>query len=247
MIKSLLLVLAIAPSVVSADQADGKMEIRQIAENVFLHTSFKKIPKYGFYPSNGLVVVEGKDAYVIDTPWPEQDTPRLAQWINDSGLTLKASISTHFHDDRASGIPYLNSISVKTVVSEQTNQLLESQKLEKASNDFEGADYTLLDGVIHVYYPGAGHTEDNIVVWLPKPKVLFGGCIIRSASAKGLGNTKDASLKDWAPSVKNIIDKFPDVVTVVPAHGKLGGPELLGHTRELLSQKSIVPGRSNEN
>jgi metallo-beta-lactamase class B len=36
---------------------------------------------------------------------------------------------------------------------------------------------------LQAYYPGAGHTRDNIVVWVPQDKVLFGGCLIKSLEA----------------------------------------------------------------
>lgn len=32
---------------------------------------------------------------------------------------------------------------------------------------------------------GGGHSFDNITVWLPSDKVLFGGCLVKSISANG--------------------------------------------------------------
>ncbi|MFO0645147.1 MAG: hypothetical protein U0326_02840 [Polyangiales bacterium] len=34
---------------------------------------------------------------------------------------------------------------------------------------------------IEVFFPGAAHTLDNVVVWLPSRALLFGGCMIRPA------------------------------------------------------------------
>ena len=39
---------------------------------------------------------------------------------------------------------------------------------------------------IEAFYPGPGHSPDNIVVWIPEARVLFGGCLVKSAGAKGL-------------------------------------------------------------
>lgn len=237
LIRILLISLFIFSNITFADQKDGQIEIKQIAKNVFLHTSYKKLPDYGYYPSNGLVVVNGKDAYIIDTPWPVQDIKTLVTWINDSGYSLKASISTHFHDDRVSGIPYLNRISVKTYASALTNRILESKGLEKAATGFEGRGFWLLEGVIYAYYPGPGHTEDNIVVWLPDAGILYGGCLIRSMSSKTPGNIEDASMDEWTGSIRDVMAKFPDAGMVIPGHGDPGGFELLAHTGELVQRR----------
>ncbi len=29
---------------------------------------------------------------------------------------------------------------------------------------------------LEVFYPGEGHSKDNITIWIPEYKVLFGGC-----------------------------------------------------------------------
>lgn len=36
---------------------------------------------------------------------------------------------------------------------------------------------------VETFYSGKGHTEDNIVVWLPQFNILAGGCLVKSAEA----------------------------------------------------------------
>ena len=84
-----------------------------------------------------------------------------------------------------------------------------------------------------MFYPGAGHTQDNIVVWLPKQKILFGGCFVKSIHSKNLGNMEDASVKDWPKSIQKVINKYPNIKIVVPGHGKVGDVNLLKHTAQL--------------
>jgi len=86
---------------------------------------------------------------------------------------------------------------------------------------------------VSVYYPGAGHTEDNIVVWLPKEKILFGGCLVKSLHAKHLGYTEDAVISEWPNSIQKIINRYPDIKLVVPGHGSIGDVSLLTHTQKL--------------
>ncbi len=181
-------------------------------------------------------MIDQKNAYIIDTPWQKKDTKILVEWIKQKGFLLQASLSTHFHDDRSSGIEYLNQIGVKTVASQLTNQLLEKENKALASIGFEGDSYWLLKNKIQAYFPGAGHTMDNIVVWLADEKILVGGCLIRSMASKGMGYTADGSIDSWSETVRKVQQKFTDAKVVIPGHGKLGDQSLLTHTIELANQ-----------
>jgi hypothetical protein len=47
------------------------------------------------------------------------------------------------------------------------------------------------DTILEAYYPGEGHSKDNITVWLPQSKILFRGCFVKALGAKDLGNLSD--------------------------------------------------------
>jgi len=230
------------PAMATANRQDGKLEITPFADNIWLYHSYMQTDDWGLVSSNGLVVVNEGDAYIIDTPWSETDTEVLLDWIEEQGWQPKASISTHFHLDRSAGIAVLNERSIDTYASHQTNQLLAEQGWAMATKEFDTEKFSLLDGVIEAYYPGPGHAMDNIVVWLPQAQILDGGCMIRELSTKSLGYTEDGSVEDWAHSVQNVIDQFPDIVQVIPGHGQPGGPELLTHTQELAESKGQSKG-----
>ncbi len=232
---SLLIILSLLSGFSFADQKDGKMEIEKLSDKVYLHVSYN-LWKGQYTPSNGLVVVFNQDAYIIDTPWLEADTVTLVNWIQQKGFQLKASIATHFHDDRASGIQYLNSLGVKTVASELTNQLLNKNQKATAKLGFKGKHFELADGKIQAFFPGPGHTMDNIVVFIKPEKLLVGGCLIRSAAARGMGYSADGSVKDWADSVTRVIHQFADIDRVIPGHGQMGDQALLTHTIQLANQ-----------
>ena len=110
------------------------------------------------------------------------------------------------------------------------------EKSEKTAEQYFLNDTTFTIGNVsfQTYYPGEGHTKDNIVVWFPDEKVLFGGCLVKSLEATDLGNTKDANLIQWPISIKNVIDHFPTIKYVVPGHQKWGDEGLLYHTLDLL-------------
>jgi glyoxylase-like metal-dependent hydrolase (beta-lactamase superfamily II) len=85
---------------------------------------------------------------------------------------------------------------------------------------------------IEVKYHGVGHSVDNLVVYLPKKKTIFGGCLILSMDAKNAGNVSDGNINEWKKTIKKIETKNYDLV--IPGHGKEGGLELINHTKEIL-------------
>jgi metallo-beta-lactamase class B len=123
------------------------------------------------------------------------------------------------------------------VSSRLTAELAKQQGLESPQQTFdESLKLTLGGREIQVRYPGAGHTRDNIVVWLPDQRILVGGCLIKDRQAKDLGNTKEADLPQWPKTVEKVYQEFKSAKIVVPGHGDPSGIEALTHTLELLNK-----------
>ncbi len=213
-----------------AEEVLPDLKIHQVEEGVYLHTSFEIYDGWGLVASNGLVVIDKKDAYIIDTPTSMKDTKALVKWIKENGFINKGSISTHFHDESTAGIPYLNSKSIPTYASKLTNELIEKEGREQAKSSFDSISYWLVKDQIEVFYPGAGHTRDNAVVWMPSKEILFGGCFVKP---KSLGNLSDAVLDEWPASAEKLMSRYGSAKLVIPGHGKVGDVSLLESTRKL--------------
>ena len=112
-----------------------------------------------------------------------------------------------------------------TAVYKEPNHLF---KIDQGLNLVFGKD------TVKVFYPGPSHTEDNVVVYFPRKKLLFGGCMVKSLQSNNLGNTQDADMKQWPISLKKVLDQFGDARIVVPGHGPPGGIALIEHTLNLL-------------
>jgi catechol 2,3-dioxygenase-like lactoylglutathione lyase family enzyme len=84
---------------------------------------------------------------------------------------------------------------------------------------------------------------DNIVVWVPDQKVLFGGCLIKSAGARTMGYIGEADLDAWPATLATVEARFGDAAWIVPGHGSPGGVETLRHTAALIGQhrRSTTP------
>ncbi|QOL24980.1 subclass B1 metallo-beta-lactamase [Thalassotalea sp. LPB0316] len=221
----------------SAKANDSKFNVTPIAENVYQHISFLEIEPWGLIGASGLVLVEGEDAYLIDTPWTNQDTQKLIAWVKSKGLNIKGAIVTHFHQDASGGLLALNNAKIKTYATSLTNKLLREQGREIANNEINSVTFEFAESALETFYPGAGHSRDNIVIWLPKQSILFGGCFVKSLTSKSLGNIADASVNEWPNSIHKILNKYPTIQWVVPGHGKVGGVELLEHTEQLVIDK----------
>ncbi|RYZ24762.1 MAG: subclass B1 metallo-beta-lactamase, partial [Sphingobacteriales bacterium] len=89
---------------------------------------------------------------------------------------------------------------------------------------------------IRCYFPGEGHTSDNIVVWLPNQQILHGGCFVKSVAAFGMGNLADANLNEWANSIRRVKIRFGTAKIVVPGHEGWSDPKSLDHTLRLLEK-----------
>jgi metallo-beta-lactamase class B len=234
------LVLAFCP--LSWSRAEGKIQlsndvfIEKIADNVWRHVSFKHVPNFGLVPSNGVIARFGTDILLVDSAWDDAQTRLILDWIEKEWQTKPAvAVITHAHEDRIGGIHELHRRGIRTVSSRLTAEFAKSHGFEAPQHTFEDSLTLLLGGrEILVRYPGPGHTRDNIVVWLPEQKLLVGGCLIKSAQAKSIGNTKDADLAQWPATIKKVQEEFPHAKIVVPGHDDPGGLEALTHTLELL-------------
>jgi metallo-beta-lactamase class B len=231
--RFILCLLLMISSLTYAAQGPSKLKIVQLSDTVYQHTSLSDVDTYGLMAGNGLVVIEGKQAYLIDTPWTEADTNTLIQWVTAKGLTIGGVIITHFHQDSSGGLAVFNKLKIKTYATTLTNQLLKAQGRELASNEITSDSFDLVPGVVQAYYPGPGHTKDNLVVWLAKSNLLFGGCLVQSFNNRKLSSNEDSSIKDWPKSLQNVMVKYPNIDMVIPGHGQIGDVSLLELTQQL--------------
>lgn len=190
-------------------------------------------------PSNGLIYLDKNEAIMIDAPDGAGITDSLLNWITrDKKSIVKAVVITHWHaQDRMGGIMPVKQRHIPSWCSEQTAEIAEEKGLPYPDHSFHDS-LTLKagNGNLFCWFPGSGHTKDNIVIWFPQEKVLYGGCFVKDMTAQNLGYTKDADIQAWPVSMRKVIKRFPDAKIVVPGHFNYGGKELLLHTLRLLKQ-----------
>jgi metallo-beta-lactamase class B len=202
---------------------------------------YRYIVTNGEVPSNGLVYFNEGEAILVDAPAGEGITESLLKWItNEQNATVNGVIITHWHaQDRMGGVAAANSKHIPTYSSEKTIAIAKQKKQIAPQYGFKDS-LMLQVGNSHILlkYPGPGHTDDNIVVWFPDDRVLFGGCLVKDMRSKDLGYTKDADLMVWPETIKNVLLSFPSAKIIVPGHGGYGSKGLLYHTLDLIKKQS---------
>jgi metallo-beta-lactamase class B len=212
--------------------------VTPIAPDCYVHRSFGRWQGQ-LITANGLIVNTTAGAVLIDTGWDVPQTRQLVRWVRRHlHRPVVLCVVTHSHADRVAGVPYLKKRGIRVASTPLTaaNVRADGQPAPDGSlpND---TTFSIGGRPLRVFFPGGGHTADNIVVWLPTQKVLFGGCFIKSVGAMGLGNIADAVLTDWAQSIRRVADTFPDAAIVVPGHDEWGDRSSLTHTLKLLEMR----------
>jgi metallo-beta-lactamase class B len=209
--------------------------VQPLAAGVWVYTTYFDVPEYGRVGANGLVVVDDRQAVLINVPWTDEQTAILFDWIEEArGATVRAVIPTHFHQDCMGGLAEAHRRGATSYGLDKTVTLAERDHLPIPECPFK-----LRIGVpcgksmILVTYPGVGHTTDNVVAWLPKQRVLFAGCLAQSLDAQSLGNMGDGSMTAFPITLKRIKASYPHARIVVPGHGDWGGLDLIDHTLKL--------------
>lgn len=214
------------------------LEIEQISPNTFVHISYLNTQDFGKVACNGMIVINGGEALVFDSPTEDEASAELIGWLeNEQKVRVKAVLATHFHNDCVGGLKAFHAKGVPSYGSFKTIALA------KAGGDpvpEKGFDEQLIlevgDLEVVSKFFGEGHTRDNVVAYVPADQVLFGGCLIKELRA-GLGYLGDANTASWSETVSKVKSNFPDIRRVIPGHGKIGDVELLDYTIRMFEGK----------
>ncbi len=204
----------------------------QLTPGVWVHTTTHVLDGVGYYPANGAIVIDGNESLLIDTGWSDADADAiLAEWTRLRKPPIAKALATHFHSDRVGGIRALRRRGIPTFGNPLTIGLALDAGLPapRPLHEVEKRVRTLSG--VRVFYPGAGHTIDNIVAWIPSAAVLFGGCLVKSTTAPDLGNVADADLGAYPATIRKVEQAYSPR-HVIPGHGTIAGNPV-SHTRAL--------------
>lgn len=214
------------------------LQIEQISPNTFVHISYLNTQDFGKVACNGMIVINGGEALILDTLTDDETSWELISWLEkEQHVKVKAVLATHFHNDCVGGLKAFHAKGVASYGSNETITLAKAAGDPVPENGFY-EELILEVGdleVINMFF-GQGHTRDNVVAYVPSDQVLFGGCLIKELGA-GLGFLGDANTATWSETVSKVKSNFPQIRIVIPGHGKIGGEDLLDFTIRMFEGK----------
>ena len=216
---------------------DSSLKISHLTGDFYVFTTFN-LYKGLRIPENGIYLVTNNGIVMVDTPWDTtQFQPLLDSIKVKHHKNVILCIATHFHEDRTGGLDYYRQQGITTYTTKQTDELSKKRGMKRAEFLIDkDTFFTVGQYSFQTYFPGQGHTPNNIVIWFEKEKILFGGCLIKSVEDDGLGNLADANVKDYATTVKNVQQKCKKSKFVIPGHNDWKSTTSLKHTLKMAQQ-----------
>lgn len=226
-----LLILVFFISNVYGQTASDKLKITPLKEHFFIYTTYNSYENSST-PAHGMYLVTEKGVVMFDTPWDTTQFQPLLDtiWARHHQKVIMA-FATHWHSDKTNGLEYYRKLGIRTYTTLLTDEL--SKKNEKKRAEFLMTKDTVFNVgpySFETYYPGEGHTSDNIVIWFEKEKVLYGGCLIKGVEDKTLGYLGDANVSAYETTLKNVQQKCRNPKFIVIAHSDWRNTNSLKHS-----------------
>jgi len=214
-----------------AQAENAKLKISQLTGDFYIYTTYNTYQE-SQVPANGMYLVTTNGVVMFDTPWDTtQFQPLLDSIKVKHNKSMVMCFATHWHSDKTAGLEYYRQQGIKTYTTVLTDEL--SKKNNKKRAEFLMANDTVFQVgqySFETYYPGQGHTEDNIVIWFKKEKILFGGCLIKGADAEDLGYLGDGNVTAYTTTLKNVEKKCRKPDFIVVAHSDWRNINSLKHS-----------------
>ena len=215
-------------------QQHAPLTIAPLTGNFYVYTTWGQAGGEP-YPANGLYLLTPEGVVLIDTPWDTtQFQPLLDTIWQRHHQHVVLCIATHWHSDKTAGLAYYRSKGIKTYTTRLTDSLSLVNGKPRAEFLFANdTTFTVGGYAVQTFFPGEGHTKDNIVVWFGKDRVLYGGCLIKGVEAPDLGYTADGNPAAYAATIRRLQAKFPNPAYVIPTHQGWESTQSVQHTLEM--------------
>lgn len=198
--------------------------------------------------SNGLFApLPGGGVLLVDTAWDDAQTETLLDFAARRLGGVRDAVVTHAHDDRTGGVGALRRRGVRPLGLDLTAEKARAEGSPVPDAALRARERVLVDPRgFEVFYPGPGHTLDNLVVAFPGARMLAGGCLVKSASS-GEGYMGEAFPPDWPAAIAALRERYAGYALVVPGHGSPGPLEpALARSEELALEVAAREERATD-
>ncbi len=199
-----------------------------------------------WFLNNAGAIVGSRSATVVDTTGTEKRARAFHAAIREvTSHPVSALINTHSHGDHTHG-NFMFAPASAIIASERCRrEIIAGGHASYAlfpMVDFGDCPITpptvTFDDRLSVYvddleveliYVGPAHTTSDIVAWIPERKLLFSGDVIFNG---GTPFALGGSVAGWLTALDRI--EALGAKTIVPGHGEVCGPEVIGEVRSYL-------------
>lgn len=210
---------------------EPKLKITHLTGDFYIYTTYNTYEK-SQVPANGMYLVTNNGVVMFDTPWDTtQFQPLLDSIKSRHKKPVVMAFATHWHSDKTAGLEYYQQQGIKTYTTVLTDELSKKNNKKRAEflmtkdTVFQAGQYSF-----ETYYPGEGHTTDNIVIWFKKEKILYGGCLLKGADDESLGYLGDANVTAYASTLINVQKKCRNPKFIIIAHSDWNNLNSLKHS-----------------
>jgi glyoxylase-like metal-dependent hydrolase (beta-lactamase superfamily II) len=240
MVHLLILALAaITATLAMAETSAGPLEVQKVTDNVFALVGplGDRSPENLSDNATYGVVVTSEGVVLIDSGGTQKGAERIHESIRSlTKIPVRIVINTNSQDHRWLGNDYFRRHGARIIAHQQTVENQKSRlneqliRLRKTVGEpgLEGTrdayadevfdnkrDITLGETALQLIYVGQAHTPADIIVWLPKEKVMFTGDIVyteRMLSVRSYSNSRG-----WVSAFETMAAYDPEYI--VPGHG----------------------------
>jgi metallo-beta-lactamase class B len=224
--------------------SEPPLRIAHLTGDFYIYTTYNTYQD-SRVPAHGMYLVTSSGVALFDTPW---DTTQFQPLLDSIKLKhnkdVTMCIATHWHSDRTDGLEYYRQRGIKTYTTKLTDEL--SRRNGKKRAEFL-IDSDTLFNIGHysfeTYYPGQGHTEDNIVLWFGAERILYGGCLIKGAEAENLGYLGDGNSLEYEATLRNVQRRYPSPQFVIVSHHNWNNVNSLKHSIEMAKELKRKSGK----
>ena len=213
---------------------EAKLKISHLTGDFYIYTTYNTY-EGSQIPANGMYLLINNGVVLFDTPW---DTTQFQPLLDSIKLrhnkNVTMCIATHWHSDRTEGLEYYKNKGIRTYTTSLTDELSKKNNKKRAEYLIEkDTIFNVGQYTFETYYPGQGHTADNIVIWFDKEKILYGGCLIKGADAENLGYLGDANVTEYFSTLKKVQQKCPNPKFIIISHSEWDNINSLKHSIKL--------------
>ncbi len=168
----------------------------------------------GNLESNGYIIFQktGGNCFVID---PGYNADKFVKQIKELKLKLKGILLTHHHYDHTGAVERLSELKESPVYMHWGDLDMYKSKVDITMEHGMKID---LDGEELIVLHTPGHTEGSVCIYSEKSRLVFTGDTIFNIDL-GRTDLKDGSDYKMSNSIREIIDKWENDISLYPGHG----------------------------